>query len=643
MIKSHIKQHLRHNATGTVSVVKEHDDRRQPQIKERRCGWCDTVIGTKHGEAPDDHADGICKNCLTAQLKEVGLDKRRVDRVYHYGMAKSGIRHPLGLLQKAARQLQGYIDFNGLPISVENRRGNIRQWYDPAAQRSGMTRMAVPYGYIRGTLGVDGDQYDVFVGPHRDAPFVYVVRQMKAPEFTEFDEEKALVGFRTQEEAVALYRRHYDDPRFFGSVRRIPFAQFRDQVMKTRQNGGRLEKAHVKAHLRRTKSGAVATVREHEDKRKKKSAAEKMKPTRVTIEQSLATHKDHRPKILRVKDAFHVNRAPYEIQEFQNAHGGTYEKRVYLPEAYTAAYMIQSGNSGVLARYYAEMSDGSLQGLDSALLLAKPEVYQKVGSGKSLAKLTDLFDKVWEDIDEQAREELANGESFLSRAAELAMHPSSVKFRNGKNPVRVLAGADHEHPLFLMSDGEVIPASELKVNAYGMNRAGSLSRIFTAPREHAFLTKTVEIHPSGGQSEKRVRGDSLATAMKLPYVSIQSPGYKASGYRMAWVVSYLESKEGKGLLEKSIAHAILGKFLTPKEQEAFDLKQRVSRPGDSFNLGQFMQGMRVELEHSDVTGGDALLTAKIVAAHLREREDYYTALAKIEKACAGVYLLRRIP
>lgn len=329
MIKSHIEQHLRHNASGTVSVVKEHDDRRQPQIKERRCGWCDTVIGTKHGEAPDDHADGICKNCLTEQLKEVGLDKRLVDRVYHYGLAKSGIRHPL-LMVKSARPLQGNIDFNGLQISVENRRGNIRQWYDPAAASHGMTRMVVPYGYIRGTLGVDGDQYDVFVGPHRDAPFVYVVRQMKAPEFTAFDEEKALVGFRTQEEAVALYRRHYDDPRFFGSVRRIPFAEFRDQVMKTRQNGGRLEKAH----------------------------------------------------------------------------------------------------------------------------------------------------------------------------------------------------------------------------------------------------------------------------------------------------------------------AILSKFLTPKEQEAFDLRQRVSRPGDSFNLGQFMQGMRVELEHSDVTGGDALLTAKIVAAHLREREDYYTALAKMEKACAGVYLLR---
>lgn len=35
-----------------------------------------------------------------------------------------------------------------------------------------------------------------------------------------------------------------------------------------------LMKAHVKAHLRRTKSGGTAQVSEHEDKRKKKEKAE---------------------------------------------------------------------------------------------------------------------------------------------------------------------------------------------------------------------------------------------------------------------------------------------------------------------------------------------------------------------------------
>lgn len=40
------------------------------------------------------------------------------------------------------------------------------------------------------------------------------------------------------------------------------------------------------------------------------------------------------------------------------------------------------------------------------------------------------------------------------------------------------------------------------------------------------------------------------------------------------------------------------------------------------------KGMIVELEHADVTGGDLLLTGRIVLAHLRERGDYYELLEK---------------
>lgn len=39
-------------------------------------------------------------------------------------------------------------------------------------------------------------------------------------------------------------------------------------------------------------------------------------------------------------------------------------------------------------------------------------------------------------------------------------------------------------------------------------------------------------------------------------------------------------------------------------------------------------GMDVEKEHDDVTHGDKLKTAKIAAAHLKERPDYYKKLKK---------------
>lgn len=51
-----------------------------------------------------------------------------------------------------------------------------------------------------------------------------------------------------------------------------------------------------------------------------------------------------------------------------------------------------------------------------------------------------------------------------------------------------------------------------------------------------------------------------------------------------------------------------------------------------YRFDQFVKGMNVELEHSDVTLGSPVLTAKIVLAHLKELPDYYDRLAKMEKS-----------
>lgn len=47
------------------------------------------------------------------------------------------------LLRKAARELQGRTEVHGLPISIENRRGSIRQWTNPDTGKEGMTRMNI--------------------------------------------------------------------------------------------------------------------------------------------------------------------------------------------------------------------------------------------------------------------------------------------------------------------------------------------------------------------------------------------------------------------------------------------------------------------------------------------------------------------
>ena len=52
---------------------------------------------------------------------------------------------------------------------------------------------------------------------------------------------------------------------------------------------------------------------------------------------------------------------------------------------------------------------------------------------------------------------------------------------------------------------------------------------------------------------------------------------------------------------------------------------------EKFTFDAFVEGMRVEMEHKDVTHGDPTMTAKIALAHLREKPDYYTLLSKLEK------------
>ena len=54
------------------------------------------------------------------------------------------------------------------------------------------------------------------------------------------------------------------------------------------------------------------------------------------------------------------------------------------------------------------------------------------------------------------------------------------------------------------------------------------------------------------------------------------------------------------------------------------------------NLDQFRRGLEVELEHgahdpeTNVTNDDPLLTGKIAWAHLKEIQDYYTRLDRLE-------------
>lgn len=71
--------------------------------------------------------------------------------------------------------------------------------------------------------------------------------------------------------------------------------------------------------------------------------------------------------------------------------------------------------------------------------------------------------------------------------------------------------------------------------------------------------------------------------------------------------------------------------MTDKDLKALGTKLKIDFKKIPFS--EFKTGMRVELEHKDVTKGDPVKTAKIALAHIKERPDYYKLLmAKVEGA-----------
>jgi hypothetical protein len=123
----------------------------------------------------------------------------------------------------------------GLDITIENPRGSIRKGVDKGGNEWAVA-MAHDYGYIRRTLGVDGDHFDVLLGPNSAADTVWVVTTKGAPDFTEDDEQKAMIGFNSEDEAMTAFAGMYDDPRFRGAVVAMPMAEFKAKVRTTRED-----------------------------------------------------------------------------------------------------------------------------------------------------------------------------------------------------------------------------------------------------------------------------------------------------------------------------------------------------------------------------------------------------------------------
>jgi len=97
------------------------------------------------------------------------------------------------------------ITFQGIPVHIDRPVGLIMTGRSKSGEEWAREYL-YDYGFIPGTLGGDGDDLDVFIGPKEDAKEVYWAIQRK--EDGSFDEFKVFLGFSSRDAAIAAYREH---------------------------------------------------------------------------------------------------------------------------------------------------------------------------------------------------------------------------------------------------------------------------------------------------------------------------------------------------------------------------------------------------------------------------------------------------
>lgn len=182
-------------------------------------------------------------------------------------------------------------EWHGLTIAIEHPEGTVREGVDETG-KPWRTVFRYAYGEILGTLGMDGDPVDVFIGSYPDAPEVYIVQQMKRKQWDVADEQKVMIDFSSLDEARAAYLAHYDDPRFFGGITAMPVDEFIAKVRATKEKPQMIKAIFLKTHVNAYTKKDGTFVAAHEDKRQKHSpeqiakwAAEKQARERAQAEQ----------------------------------------------------------------------------------------------------------------------------------------------------------------------------------------------------------------------------------------------------------------------------------------------------------------------------------------------------------------------
>ena len=128
---------------------------------------------------------------------------------------------PTDAQKEAGNYRKGHVSVQGLSLAIENPKGSVRRGKRPDGSEWSHA-MSDHYGYIKRTEGADGDHVDIYLGDNPASDQVFVIDQVDQK--GGFDEHKVMLGFDSQADAVAAYKKNFDAGWKVGPVTPMPMA-----------------------------------------------------------------------------------------------------------------------------------------------------------------------------------------------------------------------------------------------------------------------------------------------------------------------------------------------------------------------------------------------------------------------------------
>ena len=259
--------------------------------------------------------------------------------------------------QKAAgNYAKQHISFQGLPISIENKKGSMRRGVDEHG-KPWECQLPADYGYIKRTEGADGDHVDVYIGSDKYSHIVFIVHQHHLKGAKPFDEHKVMLGYRSEKDALDDYMNAFSDGKGkerIGRVETMSVDGFKKWLKSGKTDEPVAPHAAVNGVLKRGKfaSGGALTEPPKPSKKEEIEAISRIAPNKRTKEQTLRFEELHGrytppPKEPEPeKPAELLPQPTISAPTVKLAQGGKAERQIgdYTPKQAAAAPHIEGGD-----------------------------------------------------------------------------------------------------------------------------------------------------------------------------------------------------------------------------------------------------------------------------------------------------------